>query len=121
MENVNWTHILVFGLVALVVFALGVGLLLFLSGAWGLMGTGMMGPGHMGGGFLGGVLWLLVACLFPLALLTLLVVGGIVLVRNASSTERPQQSVDRCPSCGRRTESDWQVCPYCGEDFEDEE
>ncbi len=120
MENVNWTQILILGLVALVVFALGMGILLIVSGSWGVMGSGMMGPGHMGGGILWAALWLTVACLLPLTLLTLLVVGGVWLVRNLSSTQAAASSLERCANCGRAAESGWQVCPYCGEDLESE-
>ncbi len=120
MKNINWMHVMVLGLVALGVFALGMGVLLLLGGTWGMMGTRMMGPGHMGGDLLWGALWLTAACLLPLTLLTLLVVGGVWLLGNLSPTQGPQVSVERCESCGRATESGWQVCPYCGEDLDDE-
>ena len=133
MRNINWTQVLVFGLVALVVFGLGLGVLFLLfGGGFGTMGRGMMGPGGMrggwcpwcggtgrlGGGLVGTVLGVTFACLLPLALLALLVVGGVWLARNVSGGEGPQQSVVRCPSCGRPVEPDWQACPYCGEDLQ---
>ncbi len=119
MENVNWMQILVLGLVALVVFALGMGVLLLLGGTWGMMGTGMMGNGRMGVGILWAALWLTVACLLPLTLLTLLIVGGVWLMRHVSGTPGLQQSVERCPNCGRPIESEWQVCPYCATEVDD--
>ena len=121
MKEVNWLQVLAFGLVVLIVLALGVGVLLMLGGTWGMIGTGMMGPGHTGSGILWAALWLTVACLLPVTLLTLLVLAGVWLVRNLSSSQEPQQSVEKCPNCGRVTESEWQVCPHCGEELEDEQ
>ena len=95
MKNVNWAQVVVFGLVALVVFVLGASVLFLLfGGGWGMMGPTLMDPrgtgwcpwcggtGRMGGGLLGGVLGLVLGCLFPLIVLGLLIVGGIWLARN---------------------------------------
>ncbi len=121
MNKVNWVYVLVGGLVALVVFALGIGVLwALLSGGWGTMGSGMMGPGRTGGGLLGGILWLTLACLLPAILLTLFIVGGLWVARNVSGTRVPQQSAVECPSCGRSVEPEWQVCAYCGEELQRE-
>jgi hypothetical protein len=134
MQNINWRQVLVFGLVVLVVFVLGFGvLLLLLGGGSGVMGSGMIGPGGMrggwcpwcggtgrlGGGLLGSILGLTLSCLLPLALLVLLVVGGVWLARNVSS-RTPHPSATRCPTCDRAVEPGWQVCPYCGEDLQNE-
>jgi hypothetical protein len=92
MQNINWTQVLVFGLVVLVVFALGIAALFLVFGG----GRGMMGPGGMRGGWCPwcgttgpvGIGWLVIilgltlACLLPLGLLALLVVGAIWLSRN---------------------------------------
>ena len=134
MRNVNWSQTLVFALVVLVVFALGAGVLLLLfGGGLGMAGPGWMGPGRMrggwcpwcggtgrvGGGLLGPILGLSLTCLLPLALLAVLVVGGVWLVRNAGSgTSR--SSGPECPTCGRLVEPGWQACPCCGEDLSDE-
>lgn len=134
MRRVSWTQVLVFGLVALLVFVLGIGVL-FLAGGRGMgaMGPGMMGPwggrggwcpwcggmGRFGGGLLGPIVGLTFACLLPLGLLALLVVGGIWLARNVDGgTSQPSNAA--CPSCGRAVEPDWQVCPTCGEDLNGE-
>ena len=141
MSRINWIQVLVFGLVALVVFFIGVSLLpmLFGGGYWG-MGPGMMGRGGTpalspvegmggwcpwcggtgqfgGGGLLGGLfglLFMLLGLLIPIGLLALLVVGIVWLVRSMGGVTAPPAPVKTCPSCGRTTEHDWQNCPYCG-------
>lgn len=89
MQNVNWMQVLVFGLVILTVFALGAGVLFLFSGGWGMTGFGGMrggwcpmcgGTGRLG--WLGGIVGLTLACLLPLGLLVLLVVGVVWLARN---------------------------------------
>jgi hypothetical protein len=89
MRNINWAQVAVFGLVVLVVFALGAGVLFLLFGGWGMMGFGGMrggwcpmcgGTGRLG--WLGGIVGLTLACLLPLGLLTLLVLGAVWLARN---------------------------------------
>jgi hypothetical protein len=97
VQDVNWSQVLVFGLVALVVFALGIGVLLLLfGGGFRTMGWGMMGPRGMRGGWcpwcggsrsvglgwLGVVLGLSLGCLLPVALVGLVVVGAVLLMRN---------------------------------------
>ena len=133
MGNNDWTKVLVFGLVVLVVFVLGLGVLLLLAGGSGIMGSGMMGPrgmrggwcpwcggtGRLGGGLLGSILGLTFTCLLPLGLLALLIVGGIWVVRNVSSGT-VQRSATHCPACGKPVEPDWRACPHCGEDLQDE-
>lgn len=132
MEKINWTQVLVFGLVVLVVFALGIGVLVLLFGGWGTMGSGMMGPGGMRGGWcpwcggtgrgVGGVLaaviGLSLGCLLPLALLALLILGIVWLTRNTgrdrTTSTKPAAT---CPTCGRPVEPDWAACPNCGEDL----
>ncbi|NIO70794.1 MAG: hypothetical protein GTN71_17610 [Anaerolineae bacterium] len=132
MSRINWTQVLVFGLVALVVFLAGVSLLpmLFGGGYWG-MGPGMMGRGVMGGwcpwcggtgqfgggGLLGGLfglLFTLLGLLIPIGLLGLLILGGVWLVRSMGGVSAPPAPAETCPSCGQPTEHDWQNCPYCG-------
>jgi hypothetical protein len=92
VQNVKWTQVLLVGLVALVAFAVGVGILLLLFGG----GRGVMGPGGMRGGWcpwcggterlgigwLGAILGLSVACLLPLVLFALVFVGVVLLMRD---------------------------------------
>jgi len=134
MREINWSQVLVFGLIVFGVFVLGLGLLVLLSGGWGTMGGGMMGPrgrrggwcpwcggtGRLGGGLLGAVLGLTFTCLLPVGLLALLVVGGVWLLRNVSSGTSQQAAV-RCPTCGQPVEPGWRVCPHCGEELQDGE
>lgn len=142
MGRINWTQVLVFGAVVLVVFVLGITFLSFarfsaVFGGWEMMGGGGMmggwcpwggetgrfgGSGLMGGLF--GLIFTLLALLIPIGLLGLLIVGGVWLVRNvgratAGTTKAvvTQAPAKTCPSCGRPTEPDWQNCPYCGEEL----
>lgn len=46
MSRINWTQVLVFGFVALIVFLVGLSLLPMFFGGWGMMGRG---GGMMGG------------------------------------------------------------------------
>jgi hypothetical protein len=125
--------VLVFGLVVLLVFLVGVSLLpmLFGGGYWGV-GPGMMGRGGMpalspvegmggwcpwcggtgrfgGGGLMGGLfglLFMFLGLLIPVGLLALLIVGGIWLVRNVSGTTTLSAPAKTCPDCGRPVEPD---------------
>jgi hypothetical protein len=132
MRNVNWTQVLVFGLVVLVVLALGLGVLWLIFGGWGTMG--MMGPGGMRGGWcpwcggrgvgLGGILAAVAAfgliCLLPLGLLVALALGAGWLARNTGEDRGVRRDTQAaCPDCGRPVEDDWTTCPYCGEDLGD--
>jgi len=123
--RINWTQVLVFGAVVLVVFILGVTLLPFLFGGWGVMGPGMMsGWSPQYGGWLGGVfgwLFMLVAMALPLGLLVLLILGIVWLARTVGGlgpASGPAPSTARtCPNCGQSVQADWQACPYCGENL----
>jgi len=137
MGKINWTQVLVFGLVVLVVFLIGLSLLpmFFGGGYWG-MGSGMMGPGGMmggwcpwcggtgrfgGGGMPGGIFGLiltLLGLLIPVGLLGLLIVGGVWLVRSMGRATAPPAPAKTCPECGRPTEPSWRHCAYCGEELE---
>lgn len=44
MSKINWSQVIVFGIVALLIFLIGANLV------GGYAGWGMMGPGMMGGG-----------------------------------------------------------------------
>jgi hypothetical protein len=89
MRDINWAQVVVFGLVVLVVFALGAGVLFLLFGGRGMMGFGGMrggwcpmcgGTGRLG--WLGGIIGLTLTCLLPLGVLALVVVGALWLARN---------------------------------------
>lgn len=113
MNRVNWTVVVLVGVIVLMVLVLGGGLLGgmmgyggYYHGGWGMMGPWMMGPWMMGG-LLG--MWLI-----PIAFLVLCVLGIVWAVRGlggGGSGARPSMS---CPSCGRGVQSDWKNCPYCG-------
>lgn len=139
MNKINWTQILVFGLVVLLVVLVGLSLLpMLFGGYWGMMGRGMPalssvegmggwcpwwgGMGRFGGGgLLGGLfglLFMLLGLLVPLGLLALLIAGGVWLVRSVSrATPPPVAPPTACPSCGQPVASDWRNCPYCGEEL----
>ena len=126
MRDINWVQVLVFALVMIVVFLLGIGVLfLFLGGGRvikksDMIGTGGMrwcpwcgGTGRFGGGLLGTVLGLTLNCLVPLGVFVLLVFAGIWLVRNVGQGGPATSLV--CPRCARPLDADWEHCPYCGE------
>ena len=128
MSKINWTQVVVFGVVALLVFIIGVNLVSPAWGGswepWGRQGSGqMMGPGMMGGWGFGPLAWLFMALwfLFPLGLLVLLVLGIVWLFQQVSSPARPAAGSPQapagqpCPNCGRPAQADWHVCPYCGQ------
>lgn len=122
MNRINWVQVAVFGLVALLVFALGAALL---SSGWGWGPGGMMGPGMMGGWSFGPLGWLfmLLGFLFPLGLLALLILGIVWLVRQVSAPSGPitgppsPPAGPRCSNCDRAVQADWRLCPYCGQEL----
>jgi RNA polymerase subunit RPABC4/transcription elongation factor Spt4 len=97
-------------------------------GAWGSNAPQMRG-GRMGGmcpwcggtgyqtpwGSVAGVVMMLFVVALPLALIALLIVGGVWLARSAKSTPARRDESLACPSCGREVEPGWKACPYCGE------
>ncbi|MBC7251072.1 MAG: zinc ribbon domain-containing protein [Anaerolineae bacterium] len=130
MNRIRWTQVFVFGVIALLVFLIGLSLLpMFFSGYWGMGRGGMMGgwcpwcggTGRVGGGgLLGGLfglLFMLPAMLIPLGLLGLLILGAVWLVRNMGGTGVPPTPGRQCPACERPVEPYWQHCPYCGEEL----
>jgi hypothetical protein len=101
MSRPNWTAVLVFGAVVVLVVVIGCGLLWILfRGFGGMMGPGITGPGGMmggwcpwcggtgvfGGGTLAG-LFLFFIVLVVLGLLGLLVVGAVWLARSTGKDE----------------------------------
>ena len=131
--RINWTQVLAFGLIALIVLLVGVSLLPMFFGGWGMMGRGGMmggwcpwcgGTGRFGGGgLLGsffGLIFTLLALLGPIGLLGLLIAGGIWVVRSMSGAATPPAPAETCPGCGRPTEHNWRNCPYCGAPLREE-
>jgi ribosomal protein L32 len=133
MNRINWTQVVVFGLVVLSILLIGTSFLFFGGGAWGMRGGrgGMMGgwcpfcggTGRWGGGIsgLGGWLFMALAILLPLGLLALLAWGVMWLSRSASDSPPRAPSAPpaapTCPNCGKVVQADWKVCPYCGEEL----
>ena len=69
-----------------------------------------------------GAIWGLLLLLLVLGLIILVVVGIVLLVRTLQQPNRDQieSRVMLCNHCGKKTEPDWQVCPYCGEPLKGE-
>ena len=112
MKKVNWTAVVIFAIVALLVLQVA-GYLLGGSryGGWGMMGgPGMMGSwGYSPFGWIGMFfMWLI-----PLGFLVLSVLGVAWLVKNVGNST-PSASQNPCPNCGKGVQVDWQNCPYCG-------
>lgn len=120
----NSRELVVLGAVVLVIL---IGGLLFLGLVWGIggMGFGTMGPGMMAPRVTGGIGvlgWLI--CLAPIGLVTLVALGAGAVwllrqddagLRQMSTSVPPHETpIANCPSCDRRVEPDWQVCPHCG-------
>ncbi len=108
MNRVNWTVVVLVGVIVLVVLVMGGGLLGGMMGYGGYYhgGWGMMGPWMMGG-FLG--MWLI-----PIAFLVLCVLGIVWAVRGLGGGTSGARPSTTCPNCGRGVQSDWKNCPYCG-------
>ena len=106
----------------IVVLALGLPLLYRFTGfGWygGMMGRGGTWGGHMGYFFPLGYLWMGLMMLTPVALLVLLVLGGVALVNSLTRTSQPAPpmavtSGRTCSNCGKPAQADWNTCPYCG-------
>ena len=120
-------------LVGLLILLVSVPLLfsLFRGSAWGCVTgdcSGMMGylwhrSGMMGRWSFGpcGLLSGLIGLMIPLGLLALLAGGGVWLFRLATqrpgveAVPHPVSQGDSCSNCGRPTQPDWQLCPYCSQ------
>ena len=115
MNRINWTVVVIVGIILIIVLFV-VGLL----GGWGYPGGGyrawaMMGPGMMGGwGFspFGGI-GMLFMWLFPAGFIILTALGVAWLARNLGSPSLPPAG-RACPNCGRGVQADWRHCPHCG-------
>ena len=111
MKKVNWTAVVIFAILALLVLQVA-GYLLGGSryGGWGMMGgPGMMGWGYSPFGWIGMFfMWLI-----PVGFIALIVLGIVWLARNLRATTTPS-SQSPCANCGKGTQADWKNCPYCG-------
>ena len=107
MSRVNWTAVVIVGMLAVLAVMFGGGLL-FTHGysSWGYGPWGMMGPWMMGGMFF---MWLI-----PVGLVLLTVLGVSWVVRPGGGAVNPGTANHTCPSCGRGVQADWKSCPYCG-------
>ena len=111
MKKVNWTTVVIFTIVALLVLQLA-GYLLGGSryGGWGMMGPGgMMGWGFFPFGWFG----MLLMGLIPVGFVVLTVLGIVWLVKNVGNSTPPALQ-STCPNCKKGVQADWQNCPYCG-------
>lgn len=111
-------------LVVAVVLLLALPLLWVISNLWGyggmMSGYGMMGRSY---GAMNPFGWLGIAImwLIPVAILVVLIVGVIALINNLTlpskrnlQTGSPPGS-RACQNCGKPTQADWNICPYCGQ------
>jgi hypothetical protein len=119
------TVLWIIAIVLIVVLVLALPLLFRFTGlGWygGMMGRGGMLGGHFGYFFPLGYLWMGLMMLSPVALLVLIVLGGIALVNSLTRTSTPAPppatpviaSGRTCGSCGKPAQADWNTCPYCG-------
>ena len=111
MNKINWTVVVIVGIIALVLLMFGTSL----TGGWGYGGWGMMGPGMMGRwGFGPFGIGMFFMWLIPLGFIVLTVLGIVWLVKAIGSGNNPASPSQTCPSCGHGVQADWKNCPYCG-------
>ena len=125
-SKVLWTVAIV--LIVVLVLALP---LLFRFTGLGWRGGMMGGRGMMGGYFFPfGFLWMGIMLIVPLAVLVLVVAGGVALgnslTRTGNSAPPPAVTTPAtpaapavtsgrtCGNCGKPAQADWNTCPYCG-------
>ncbi len=115
MKKINWVAIVVFVLVALLVFQL----LTYVLGSWDYRGWGMMGPGMMRWRYsplawIGMGLGMLLLGLVPIGVFVLILYGVVALARGTGNDIPTTSSTTPCPHCGKGVQADWRHCPYCG-------
>ena len=123
MNKVNWNAVVIFSVVLVLAFVVGLSLFGgWRYGGWGMMGTGRMGPGMMGGwgfnpfGWLGMIfMWLI-----PLGFVALVVLGIVGLFRSIGrgAGGGPIAPARSCPNCGRAAQAEWRNCPFCGQSLD---
>lgn len=72
----------------------------------------------------GFIMMLLVVVGIPLLIIALIAGGGLAAFSLRATDDRPESNpiapavppppTGRCPTCGRRVQTDWNVCPSCG-------
>lgn len=115
MKKINWSVVVIVGLV-LLLFLFGTGMF---GGRgynnWGYRGFGMMGPGMMGWGYSPfGWIGMAFMWLIPVGFIVLTVLGVAWLVKSLGNNSTPPASQNPCPNCGKGVQTNWQNCPYCG-------
>jgi uncharacterized membrane protein len=117
-STMGWILAGLFALVLMLVLIPGI--FMFSRGFGGMMGGyGMMGRGF---GYTSSLGWLGMALftLIPIGFLVLLVLGGVWVVSSlmksgkTTTTVTPAVASKACSSCGKSVQSDWKVCPFCG-------
>lgn len=101
MNRVNWTAVIIFGVVLLLIILIGGSMLTGWGyGGWGRIGPGMMGPGMMGGWGFSPFGWIsmIFMWLIPVGLIVLVVVGIVWLVRATGSAGIPPSAERSCPN-----------------------
>jgi hypothetical protein len=142
MKHTNWRPFIIFGLVIVVLFFIGLGFLVMMFSL-----SGDAGPGIPAGGWWPGMWGLgpfglifpcfgLVMILFMMFFFFRMMAGGGGPMsgmighggpmsrmmghghdpqsRSQVSRDEPQ---DTCPSCESPIQADWQVCPHCGQEL----
>ena len=118
----------IIAIVLIVVVVLALPLLFRFAGpGWrvGMMGRAFPVERHFGYFFPLGFLWMGLMMLSPVALLVLIVLGGVALVNSMTRTSNPAPSPAAsaapagtsgrtCANCGKPAQADWNTCPYCG-------
>ena len=97
MNKVNWTAVVIFSIVVLFVFLVGVSLL----GGWGYSPFGWIAMLFM---------WLI-----PVGFVVLVVLGIVWLARAIGGAGKAASIARTCPNCGRAVQVDWHHCPSCGQ------
>lgn len=109
-KNILWIILAVIGVVAILLLPR----LMFFGRSFGM---------HTNYGMRSG--WMFLGLLIPAGIIVLLIAGGVwlgnVFSGRTNKTQENQvlpaavQTV--CPNCSRKTETDWNTCPYCGTDL----
>jgi hypothetical protein len=115
----KWVAAILVGLFLALMAAVAV-LGIFRFGMMPMMARGFRGPFLYGGFPYAPWAFLIGRLLFPLALIALLILGGIAIGRGLS---RPRTSavVTSCKNCGKLVQADWNNCPYCGTNLKNDE
>lgn len=71
--------------------------------------------------FMGIVGWMLFL-IVPGGLIALIIFGITLITRSnrEKGNQHHKNSIGHCPNCGKEVETGWHVCPYCGENLEED-